>query len=162
MAMNTDATMPRNNERSGPSTSYSHHANRPKIAAAAANGQATKPRSRPTIMKMTTTPIAIAAGKTRQQKARARLVPRLPYPWRGQSRQHRARPERHPKQQKVVSRRRAMRFLSADHLGQHVLANRLREETTAGLGNDRGEPGQHQHDQPGQAGERTQRPDPTA
>src|SRR5450759_4685184 len=36
MAMNTDATMPRNNERSGPSTSYSHHANRPKIAAAAA------------------------------------------------------------------------------------------------------------------------------
>ena len=90
-----------------------------------------------------------------QQEVRARLAPRLP--------DRAARPgpaSTAPGQNvtqnssEVIARRRAMRFLTADHLGQHVLADRLREEAAAGLGDDRDEPGQHQQ----RAARRSRRP----
>src|SRR5262245_64581271 len=60
--------------------------------------------------------------------------------FRSQPRQHRAGPERHPKQQKVETGRRPMRFLTAGDFVYQVVADGLHDETCAGLCHDRQEP----------------------
>ena len=53
-----------------------------------------------------------------------------------------------------------MRFLAADHLAEHVLADRIDKEAGAGAGENRPEPRQHQHDEPKETHGRTQICDP--
>ena len=100
--------------------------------------------------------------KPGEQEARAGLAPRLPHRRRRQSCQHRAWPKRQPEQHEIEPRRGAVRFLTVENLGQHVFADRLFEKARTGLGHDGGKPRQHQNDHPGEAHERSQRPEPAA
>ena len=95
-----------------------------------------------------------------QQEARAGFAPRHPDRRRREARQDRPRPERHPEQQQIKSRRRAMRLLPAGDFFQHVMTERLHEKAVAGFGDDGDEPRQHQNDQPDESGERPQLADP--
>ena len=95
-----------------------------------------------------------------QQEFRALLAARRPDARDRHGGQRRARPERHPEQREIVSRRRAMRLLRAHHLAHQILPDRFGKETRAGTADDGEEPGQHQNAEPDQAGNRPQRRKP--